>query len=157
MNVVRRMRLAPGTLRAQAPGDGGRASWSRATGTCNGAARLRTCVRSVDQGQTGSWLRRALESGNLASAISEAADLPALNLSDALAIVLLMAEQEHPSFDRAAAKWVARLGIERRTGLDELRVVLDAMRLLPYHPGHARSCLADVCARHELAEVVGLA
>ena len=74
-----------------------------------------------------------------------------------MAIVLLMAEHEHPSFDRAAAKWVARLGIEHRTGLDELRVVLDAMRLLPYHPLHARSCLADVCARHELAEVVGLA
>ena len=108
------------------------------------------------KGRPGSWLRRALESGNLASAISEAADLPALNLSDALAIVLLMAEQDHPSFDRAAAKWVARLGIEHRTGLEELRVVLDAMRLLPYHPVHARSCLADVCARHELSEVVGL-
>lgn len=52
---------------------------------------------------------------------------------------------------------VARLGLERRTGLEELRVVLEAMRLLPYHPVHARSCLADVCARHELAEVVGLA
>ena len=109
------------------------------------------------KGRPGSWLRRALESGNLASAISEAADLPALNLGDALAIVLLMAEQEHPSFDRAAAKWVARLGVERRVGLDELSVVLEAVRLLPYHPEHARSCLVSVCARHGLAEVVGLA
>ena len=158
MNVVRRMRLAPGTLRAQAPPATEAAH--RGPARPAPATALRGCehafVVSI-KGRPGSWLRRALESGNLASAISEAADLPALNLSDALAIVLLMAEQEHPSFDRAAAKWVARLGVERRTGLEELRVVLDAMRLLPYHPVHARSCLADVCARHELAEVVGLA
>ena len=158
MNVVRRMRLAPGTLRA--PGTPATEAAHRGPARPAPVTALRGCehvfVVSI-KGRPGSWLRRALESGNLASAISEAADLPALNLSDALAIVLLMAEHEHPSFDRAAAKWVARLGVERRTGLDELCVVLDAMRLLPYHPLHARSCLAEVCARHELAEVVGLA
>ena len=89
-------------------------------------------------------------------AISEASDLPSLSLGDALAIVLLMAEQAHPSFDRAATRWVARLGLEHRLGLEELRVAMDAVTALPHHPGHARSCLADVCARYELTDVIGL-
>jgi hypothetical protein len=121
------------------------------------SARVRTCVRRVSiKGRPGSWLRRALESGSLATAISEASDLPSLNLSDALAIVLLMAEQAHPSFDRAGARWVARLGLEHRLGLEELRVAMEAVSALPHHPAHARSCLADVCARHGLADVIGL-
>jgi hypothetical protein len=108
------------------------------------------------KGGAGSWLRRALESGDLATAISEASDLPSLNLGDALAIVLLMAEQAHPSFDRAGARWIARLGLEHRLSLEELGVALDAVTALPHHPGHARSCLADVCARYQLADVIGL-
>src|ERR1044072_2467588 len=117
MNGGRRVRLAPGRGPAQAP----RRRRPRIVGPGRPATAtaLRGCehafVVSI-KGRPGSWLRRALESGNLASAISEAADLPALSLSDALAIVLLMAEQEHPSFDRAAAKWGARLGSEGGTG-----------------------------------------
>jgi hypothetical protein len=50
------------------------------------------------KGRPGTWLTAALERGDLATAISEASELPPLNLSDALAIVLLMAEAGHPSF-----------------------------------------------------------
>ena len=108
------------------------------------------------KGRPGSWLAAALQRGDLATAISEASDLPGLNLCDALAIVLLMAQKGHPSFDRAGARWVSRLGLERRVGLEELRFAHEAVTALPHHPEHARRCLADICARHELANVIGL-
>ena len=108
------------------------------------------------KGRPGTWLTAALERGDLATAISEASELPRLNLSDALAIVLLMADAGHPSFSRAGAKWVARLGVEHQLGLEDLRYALEAVAALPHHPTHARRSLVDICARYELRGAVGL-
>ena len=108
------------------------------------------------KGRPGTWLTAALERGDLATAISEASELPRLNLSDALAIVLLMADERHPSFSRAGAKWVARLGVEHQLGLEDLRYALEAVTALPHHPAHARRSLVDICARYELRDTVGL-
>ena len=108
------------------------------------------------KGRPGTWLTAALERGDLATAISEASELPRLNLSDALAIVLLMADEGHPSFSRAGAKWVARLGVEHQLGLEDLRYALEAVTALPHHPAHARRNLVDICARYELRDTVGL-
>lgn len=108
------------------------------------------------KGSPAVWLRGALERGDLATAIGEASEIPRLNLGDALAIVLLMAAQNYRAFDRAGAKWVARLALEHGLSLEELRVALAAVTALPHHPEHARACLVDVCARHELPPVIGL-
>jgi hypothetical protein len=70
---------------------------------------------------------KALECGGLASALSEAHEIPVLSLADSLAIVVLMGAEGHRSFDRAAARWVARLGLERRLGLEDLRFALAAV------------------------------
>ena len=108
------------------------------------------------KGRPGTWLTAALERGDLATAISEASELPRLNLSDALAIVLLMADKGHPSFSRAGAKWVARLGVEHQLGLEDLRYALEAVAALLHHPAHARRNLIDICVRYELSAAVGL-
>jgi hypothetical protein len=73
------------------------------------------------KGRPGTWLTAALQRGDLATAISEASDLPGLNLSDALGIVLLMAEKGHPSFDRAGAKWAERANWEAGERIERAR------------------------------------
>lgn len=79
-----------------------------------------------------------------------------LNLSDALAIVLLMAAGRDRAFDRAAAKWIARLALERSLGLEDLRFALAALSAVPGYPEHAKRSLVELCARQRLSPVIGL-
>jgi hypothetical protein len=99
---------------------------------------------------------KALECGDLALALSEAHEIPVLSLADSLAIVVLMSTERHHSFDRAAARWAARLALERRLSLEDLRFALAAVTALPHHPELARRRLADICARHDVPNVIGL-
>lgn len=46
-------------------------------------------------------------------------------------IVLLMAAADDRAFTRAAAKWIARLGLEYRVNLQDLRFAVDALTALP--------------------------
>lgn len=108
------------------------------------------------KGRPYTWLQNALERGDLAGARGEASEIPNLNLGDALAIVLLMAAAGDQAFDRAAAKWIARLGLEHRVGLEDLRVAVDALSALPRYPDHAKRSLCELCARHGLPRVVGI-
>jgi len=50
--------------------------------------------------------RRALGTGNLALIRTAAAELPQINLDDALRIRLVIRERELGSFDRAACRWL---------------------------------------------------
>jgi hypothetical protein len=61
--------------------------------------------------------RRALERRHLAQALAAAHDLPAVSLADALELVLLAADRDPPTYDRAAARWLARYSLEHR-GVD---------------------------------------
>ncbi len=55
-----------------------------------------------------------------------------INLVDALGIVLLMAARQDGGYERAAAKWLARLALERpAVRLDDLRVALTTLEALP--------------------------
>jgi hypothetical protein len=77
----------------------------------------------------------------------------AVNLVDALAVVLLMAVRDDDAFDRAATKWLARLALERPTiGLDDLRHGMHALDALPHNPRAARGELVALCRRHGLPE-----
>jgi hypothetical protein len=68
--------------------------------------------------------RRALAAGNLALVKATAAELPRVDLDDALEVCVLMARDDHPMFERAAVRWVARLCLERRVGIHEARCAL---------------------------------
>lgn len=56
--------------------------------------------------------RRALEGGNPLLVAGAAAELPRLTLADALAVTLVLAGEPGPRFERAAARWTARLCLE---------------------------------------------
>ena len=58
--------------------------------------------------------RRALERRQLAQALAAAHDLPVVSLADALELVLLAADRDPPTYDRAGARWLARYALEHR-------------------------------------------
>jgi hypothetical protein len=97
--------------------------------------------------------RAALKAGNLLLVRTAAAELPRVDLVDALAICVLMGAQQDERFDRAATKWLARLAIERPSiGLDDLRCGMHALDALPHNPGAARGELIALCSRHGLSD-----
>jgi hypothetical protein len=76
----------------------------------------------------------ALGTGNLALIRTAAAELPQINLDDALRICLVIREREPASFDRAACRWLARYAKERRATLARLAVAVAALNLCPRTP-----------------------
>jgi hypothetical protein len=93
------------------------------------------------------WLRSALARGDLAGVRAAAADLPSVDLTDALRICILMAQQGDRRYERAAVRWLARLCLERRPTLDDLRAGLIALEALPLNPVGARHELVGLCGR----------
>jgi hypothetical protein len=68
----------------------------------------------TSQGSPYSRFRRALDHGNTLQALSAAAELKHVALSDALEIVLLLARNDPSRFQRAALRWHARYCQELR-------------------------------------------
>ncbi len=92
--------------------------------------------------------RRALESGNLTVIRAAAAELPAINLEDALSICLLLGEQEPQRFERAALRWIARYCLERRDlTIEDVRDVADAFARLRDDGEGAAATLRRLCSR----------
>jgi hypothetical protein len=85
--------------------------------------------------------RRALETGNLALIRTAAAELPQVNLDDALRICLVIREREPGSFDRAACRWLARYATQRRATLARLAVAVAALELMREDPDLAHEVL----------------
>jgi hypothetical protein len=75
--------------------------------------------------------RRAVELGRLPAVLVEAAELPQIQLDDALEILVLMAKEGDPRFDRAATRWVGRLLAERRLTLRDARYAVALVERLP--------------------------
>jgi len=71
--------------------------------------------------------QRALKTGDLLLIRAAAAELPTVNLQDALDICIVVAEKEPELFERAALRWLARYCLERRdANLAGLRQAADA-------------------------------
>jgi hypothetical protein len=75
--------------------------------------------------------RRALELGKLPLVLSAGAELPRVELDDALELLVLMAREHHPAFERAAVRWVGRLLAERPLRLADARFALALVERLP--------------------------
>jgi hypothetical protein len=116
--------------------------------TGGGAARMPppmvgTYVRVTSDGSAYARFRRALDLGRLPLVYAAAAELPRVDLNDALEVCVLMARETHPAFERAAVRWVARLCLERRVGIHEARCALALFETLPEDPhGAVRSLRA---------------
>ena len=95
--------------------------------------------------------QRALRIGRLSLVRAAAAELPRIDLDDALSICLLISEQDAERYERAAVRWLARMSLEVPTvRIEDLRAGLLAFEALPENPDGARIALADLCMRHGL-------
>ena len=63
--------------------------------------------------------------------LTAAAELEQVQLDDALEILILMAAENDPRFDRAAARWVGRLVAETPIGLADGRYAIALVERLP--------------------------
>ena len=105
----------------------------------------------TSQGSPYARFQRALRIGRLSMVRAAAAELPRVDLHDALAICLLIERQDGERYERAVVRWLARLAIEVPTvGIDDLREGLVAFEALPHNPAAAREALAGLCERHGL-------
>jgi hypothetical protein len=93
--------------------------------------RPRNGATLTAQGHPSAIFRRAVERKNLLIAEATARELGALNLSEALDLVCLVAEQSPERLDAFARRWLARLASERPLRLAELDIALTALRALP--------------------------
>jgi hypothetical protein len=100
------------------------------------------------QGSAYSQFKRALKRQNFLLAWTMAAELPKVQLADALALLLLARDLEPARYDRAAPRWHARLCTERQLSAGEAQLALAALNALP-GPGYesAAHALAAVCER----------
>jgi hypothetical protein len=87
--------------------------------------------RVTSQGSAYPRFRRALAAGNLTIIRAEAAELPYVELDDALRIAVLMAQKGDRSYELAACRWLARFALERGANLRQLREAVEAFEELP--------------------------
>jgi hypothetical protein len=91
--------------------------------------------------------RRALAIGRLPLVLAAAAELPRLDVADALEVLLLMADQDEARYPRAAARWLGRLALERPgVMLADVRLAAAACEVLPAQP-EAVALLRALAAR----------
>jgi len=109
------------------------------------------------KGSAYTHFRAALERGDLLSVQAAAAELPRVNLVDALAICLLLAQNRDDRLDRASTRWLGRFALERPSaGIADLRAALEAFEDLPHRPDLARRALAALCTRHGLPQATAV-
>jgi hypothetical protein len=87
--------------------------------------------------------QRALKTKNLMLVESAARELPMLSLADSLAVLLLMAEQNDPRFQRAAARWAGRAIAEQHLSLEDSRRVLALVEVMLTAPHAVAPHLRD--------------
>jgi hypothetical protein len=100
---------------------------------------LGTYVRVSIKGGSYARFRRALDTGNLTIVKAAAAELPTINLDDALRICTLY--RADPSrYEEAVIRWLGRLCLERpATTITELRLALGAFERVPDEPEEAEA------------------
>ena len=73
---------------------------------------MRTCVRDFSR-LPGYAFRRAVERRSLKNAELAAREMSQVSLEDALALVVLYAEQDETRFEKAAVRWLGMLFLEK--------------------------------------------
>jgi hypothetical protein len=92
-------------------------------------------------GHAHSRFRRALLTKNLTLIDAAAAELGHIGLEDALRMLVVMAEKGDPRFERASARFAARVTIERRLSPADAHRVLALAQTLPSSPEAAAGLL----------------
>jgi hypothetical protein len=99
----------------------------------------------TSQGHPYARFRRALLTKNVNLIDAAARELSHVGLEDALRIVVVLAEKRDARFERAAARFAARVTTERRLDLAESRYVLALAESLPRSPDSIALLLRAYC------------
>jgi hypothetical protein len=99
----------------------------------------------TSQGSAYSRFRRALLTKNPALIDAAARELPHVGLTDALHILVVLADRRDPRFQRAAARFAARATLERQLSPAEAHRVLALAESLPSAPETVATLLAPYC------------
>jgi hypothetical protein len=116
------------------------------SGTTAGADP-RTCEHTfvTADGRAYARFRRALDTGNLTLVRAAAAELPHVDLPDALRVCWLLRE-EPDAYEKAAIRWLGRFCLERdQVTLDQVETALAAFEDLPLHGQPALERLRTLC------------
>jgi hypothetical protein len=110
----------------------------------------------TSEGHPYAVFRRALDRRNAPVAWAAAAELPRIDLGDALALCLLTAERQPARFDRASSRWIARyLQEEPRVGLEELRLITElVVNLRGPHAAAAARALRELFAARGRGDLI---
>jgi hypothetical protein len=118
---------------------------------CKPAAYANIC--SCRRGSPYAHFRRAIERRHLLSAETAALELPQpLNLGDALALLLLIAEFDPDRYSRAAARWHGRFVVECGVSLEDATLALAALTSIGSSDA-ALNVLAELAARYRVANI----
>jgi hypothetical protein len=105
----------------------------------------------TSQGSAYMRFRRALDRGNVTEALSAAAELQFVGLTEALELCLLLCDKAPEKFPRAALRWHGRYCREVDVSLGEAQAVLAALSLLASdRKSNAAFALADLLSRRGL-------
>ncbi len=94
-----------------------------------------------DAGSAYGRFQRALATGNLQLIRSAAAELPRVDLADALAVCMAIRAAEPQRFERAALLWLARYAVERATSVADMRSATEAFATMLQRPEDALGTL----------------
>jgi hypothetical protein len=99
----------------------------------------------TSQGSAYARFRRALDTGNLTLVRAAAAELPHVDLADALRVCWLLRE-EPDAYEKAVIRWLGRFCLEqRRVTLEQVEAALAAFEDLPLHGEPALARLRTLC------------
>jgi len=88
---------------------------------------------------------RAIDAKSVLMAEIAAREIGWVPLKEALRLVALYAEKEDPKFEKAAARWLVRLAVEKPDlSLCDLQFVLAALDALPTRPESALRVLTQL-------------
>ena len=106
----------------------------------------------TSQGTPYGRFRRALDRRQPTAALSAAAELPHVSLTDALELLLLLRDTDRPRFERAALRWHARYCAEARgVTLTEATAVLALLGgLIESPPAAPAAALAELLSSRGL-------
>ena len=91
--------------------------------------------------------QHALRIGRLSMVRAAAAELPRIDLDDALAICLLIEDQDAERYERAAVRWHVRFVYEsKNVGMRESQAVLALLAAIPVN-SLAATALAELLSR----------
>ncbi len=90
--------------------------------------------------------QRAMHTGNLTLIRAAAAELPRIDLVDALAIVETVGRQTPRAFDRAALRWLARYSVEHARTPQDVAFAAAAFGRMREDPVGARKALLALVA-----------